>query len=88
MNSTMKRYAIRLNVKEFMKAAIDHGIENDTELAATIGVSTTQIWRAKLPVDDPRYNAPGSTFIAGVIAAFGPFDKFFFLEEVMRGRIA
>ncbi|MBS4188671.1 hypothetical protein KHA94_00355 [Bacillus sp. FJAT-49705] len=84
----MKRYVIRLNTKEFMKAAIDHEIANDTELAATIGVSVTQIWRAKLPVDDHRHNTPGPAFIAGVLAAFkGPFEKFFFLDEVIRERI-
>lgn len=83
----MKRFIIRLNTKEFMKAAIDHDIANDTELAATIGVSVTQIWRAKLPADDPRHNTPGPTFIAGVLGAFnGPFEKFFFLDEVIRPR--
>lgn len=81
------KYIIRLNTKEFMKAAIDHGIQNDTELAAKIGVSVTQVWRAKLPVNDPRYNAPGTAFIAGVLKAFGgPFERFFFLDEVIRGR--
>lgn len=70
-----------------MKAAIEHEISNDTELAAKIGVSVTQVWRAKLPVDDPRYNSPGQAFIAGVLGAFGgPFEKFFFLDEVIRGR--
>lgn len=84
----MKKYVIRLNTKEFMKAAIDHDISNDTELAAAIGVSVTQIWRAKLPVEDPRHNTPGTAFIAGVLAAFkGPFEKFFFLDEMIRGRI-
>ena len=81
------RYTIRLNKKELMKAANEHGIINDTELAAKIGVSVTQVWRAKLPIDDPRYNAPGPAFIAGVLAAFGgPFERFFFLEEVIRER--
>ena len=83
----MQRPVIRLNVKEFMKAAIDHDIETDAELAAAIGVSTTQIWRAKLPVNDPRYNAPGASFIAGVLTAFGgPFEKFFFLDKPIRAR--
>ncbi len=82
------RYTIRLNKKELMRTANDHGIQNDTELAAKIGVSVTQVWRAKLPVDDPRHNAPGPAFIAGVLAAFGgPFERFFFLDEVIRGRI-
>jgi hypothetical protein len=60
----------------------------DTELAAAIGVSTTQVWRAKLPVDHPKHNSPGVAFIAGVLAVFGgSFDRFFFLEEVIRERI-
>lgn len=81
------KYVIRLNVKEFMKAAIENNLENDTQIAAKIGVSVTQVWRAKLPVDDPRYNAPGTQFIAGVLSAFGgPFEKFFFLDEVIRAR--
>lgn len=79
---------IRLNTKELMKATIENDIKNDTELAALIGVSVTQIWRAKLPKDDPRYNAPGTSFIAGVLGAFdGPFERFFFLDEVIRARI-
>ncbi|TCZ76070.1 hypothetical protein E0485_14585 [Paenibacillus albiflavus] len=84
----MKRNVIRLNTKEFMKAAIDLELDTDTEIAAAIGVSTTQIWRAKLPHDDPRYNAPGASFIAGVLAAFNaPFERLFFLDEVIRDRI-
>ncbi|MDV2683776.1 hypothetical protein RYX56_05565 [Alkalihalophilus lindianensis] len=83
----MKKYIIRLDVKEFLKAAIDHEISSDTELAAKIGVSVSQIWRAKLNKDDPRYCAPGPAFIAGVINAFGePFERFFFLEPELRGR--
>lgn len=79
---------IRLNTKELMKATIDIDIKNDTELAALIGVSVTQMWRAKLPTDDSRYNAPGTSFIAGVLSAFdGPFERFFFLDGVIRGRI-
>jgi hypothetical protein len=78
----LKKHIIRLNIKEIKKAAIDKNINNDTQLAAIIGVSVTQLWRAKLPADDPRFNSPGPVFIAGVLAAFGePFEKFFFLEE-------
>jgi hypothetical protein len=77
----MKRSIIRLKPKELMKAAIDKDIGSDTALAAAIGVSVTQIWRAKLPADDPRHNAPGANFIAGVLTAFdGTFEQFFFLE--------
>lgn len=83
----MKR-TIRLNVKELMKAAIDKDLDTDTKIAAAIGVSNVQIWRAKLPVSDPRHNSPGVDFIAGVMSYFGgPFERFFFLEEVIRERI-
>jgi hypothetical protein len=79
--TTMQKPTIRLKPKELMKAAIDMGIGSDTALAATIGVSATQLWRSKLPTDDPRHNAPGATFIAGVLTAFdGTFEQFFFLE--------
>lgn len=77
----MKRNIIRLNTKEFMKAAIDKDFTTDTEVAAAIGVSVTQIWRAKLPTGDPRHNSPGAGFIAGVLSAFdGPFERYFFLD--------
>lgn len=83
----MKKYTVRLNVKELMKAQIDKDISSDTELAAVIGVSLTQIWRAKLPISDPRHNDPGPAFIAGVLKTFGSdFDRFFFLDEVIRER--
>lgn len=78
---------IRLKTKVLMKAAIDHNLDTDTKLAAAIGVSTTQIWRAKLPFEDPRHNAPGVTFIAGVLSTFeGPFERYFFLDDVIRAR--
>lgn len=77
----MKKTTIRLNTKELMKSANEHNLHNDTLLAAKIGVSVTQIWRAKLPKDDSRHNAPGTSFIVGVLTAFdGPFEKFFFLD--------
>ena len=78
---------VRLNVDELEKAQTLLNIQSDTELAAKIGVSVTQIWRAKLPVEDPRHNSPGPVFIAGVLKAFGgPFEKFFFLDKVVRVR--
>lgn len=77
----MSKPIIRLNTQEFMKAANENNLNNDTQLAAKIGVSVTQVWRAKLPIDDSRHNAPGTSFIAGVLTAFGgPFEKFFFLD--------
>jgi hypothetical protein len=83
----VSKVTVRLNVEALEKEQQKRGIINDTQLAAAIGVSVTQLWRAKLPVDDPRHNSPGPAFIAGVINAFGgPFEKFFFLERVVRVR--
>ncbi|MED4783472.1 hypothetical protein [Brevibacillus choshinensis] len=78
---------VRLNVEALELEQKKHGYMNDTQLAAAIGVSVTQLWRAKLPVDDDRHNSPGPAFIGGVINAFGgPFEKYFFLEKVVRVR--
>ena len=83
----MRKATIRLKVKELMKAAREKGIENDTSLAAAIGVSVTQVWRAKLPHSDPRNSPPGTTFIAGVLNLFGgPFERFFSLDVVLQPR--
>ncbi|MHB1681209.1 MAG: hypothetical protein ACYCYO_00075 [Bacilli bacterium] len=76
----MSRLTIQLNVEALKQAKKDKNLETDTQLAAVIGVSLTQLWRVKLPTTDPRHNAPGSSFIAGVILAFGPFESFFSLE--------
>lgn len=77
-----ERAAIRLNESELKKAAIDHNLETNAQIAEAIGVSTSQLWRATLNPEDPRYNAPGQSFIAGVLKAFGePFERFFFLGE-------
>jgi hypothetical protein len=80
----MQNYIIRLNVKELMKAQIDQNIETDKALAKLIGVSPSQVSRAKLPPSDPRYCSPGTKFIAGVLNLFKgePFEKFFYVEEV------
>jgi hypothetical protein len=81
------KQTVRLNNKALENAQKELGINSDTELAAKIGVSVTQIWRAKLPVDDPRHNSPGPQFIAGVLSAFnGTFEKYFFLDNVVRVR--
>lgn len=81
------KYTIKLRVDELMKAANEKDFINDTELAAAIGVSTTQVWRAKLPTDHPKHNSPGTAFIAGTLSVFGgPFERFFFLDEVIRER--
>lgn len=77
-----KKAAIRLNVKELKKAALDHDLETNAQIAVAIGITPSQLWRSSLPVTSPHYNAPGQYFIAGVLKAFGePFERFFFLEE-------
>ncbi|MBH0331953.1 hypothetical protein ABH14_19710 [Brevibacillus brevis] len=73
---------IHLKVKELMKAQIDKDIPTDAALAKMLGVSPSQVWRAKLPPNDERYNAPGVQFIAGVLGTFDcTFEKFFFVEN-------
>lgn len=80
---TFMRKVIRLKVKELMKAQIDRDISTDADLAKRIGVSPSQVWRAKLPPDDERHNAPGVHFIAGVLGAFdGTFEDFFYVENI------
>lgn len=77
----MAKKVIRLNVSELMKAASEKNFQSDTEIAAAIGVSVTQLWRAKLPIHDERNSPPGTAFIAGVLNVFGgPFERFFFLQ--------
>lgn len=79
----MKKKVIRLKVKELMKAQIEKDIPTDSALAKQIGVSPSQVWRAKLPPDDVRHNAPGVQFIAGVLGAFeANFENFFYVEDV------
>lgn len=78
----MKKRIVRLKVKELMKAQIDHEIKTDSELAKKMGVSASQVWRAKLNPDDDRYNCPGNHFIASVLLLFDePFEKFFYIDE-------
>ena len=79
----MAKKIIRLKVKELMKAQIDKDLSSDAELAIKLGVSTSQVWRVKLPPEDERYNTPGNQFIAGVMSTFdGPFERFFYLDDV------
>jgi ABC-type thiamine transport system substrate-binding protein len=81
----MEKGTVRLNVQALEKEQDNFELASDTQLAATIGVSVTQLWRAKLPIEDPRHNSPGPAFIAGVINAFGgPFEKYFFLDKIVR----
>ncbi len=82
-NLEIKKTVIRLNTKELMKAQIDLEIKTDADLAAKMGLSPSQISRAKLNPKDDRYSAPGNHFIASVLAVFQePFEKFFYLENV------
>ena len=74
---------IRLNTKELMKAQIDFEIKTDADLASMMGLSPSQVSRAKLNPNDSNYCAPGNQFIAGVLQVFhGPFEKFFYRESV------
>lgn len=83
----MTKPVIRLNTNELLHAAIDNNLKTKDEIAERIGVSRVQLYRAQLPIDDPKHSPPGGTFISGVLNAFGgPFEKFFFLDNVMRGR--
>lgn len=73
---------IRLNTEELARRQRKNGW-NDEELARQIGVARSQLWRVRLSPDDPRYNAPGQAFIAGVLKAFpdARFEDLFFLED-------
>lgn len=55
----------------------------DQEFAEFIGVSRSQLWRAKLPPSDRRFSL-GQDFIAKVLNAFADhtFEELFFLDEV------
>ncbi|MFD0682412.1 MULTISPECIES: hypothetical protein [unclassified Paenibacillus] len=87
MATITDKTTVRLNVQALEKEQCNFDLASDTQLAATIGISVTQLWRAKLPIEDPRHNSPGPTFIAGVINAFGgPFEKYFFLDKIVRPR--
>lgn len=78
---------IKLNVKAFDNAAKSRGW-TDVELAKEMGISTTQLWRVRLPEEDPRHNDPGKDFIAGALRAFPEkkFDELFFLARPLRDR--
>ncbi|MNW52404.1 hypothetical protein D3C74_299220 [compost metagenome] len=79
----MKKFVVRLKVKELMKAQIDKDIATDKDLADMMNINVSQVWRVKLPITDERHSSPGNQFIAGVIEVFeGNFDDFFYIEEV------
>lgn len=59
----------------------------DIEISKMMSISTTQLWRVRLPNDDPRHNDPGTDFIAGALKAFKKkFEELFFLVEPLRAR--
>ncbi|GAB6181718.1 hypothetical protein JCM14036_30370 [Desulfotomaculum defluvii] len=78
---------IKLRVAEFNEAA-KAKYKSDLELAAAMGISTTQLWRARLADEDPRHNDPGKEFVAGALKAFTnmKFEDLFFLAESLRVR--
>ncbi len=73
---------IRLNIKALERLQRKNGW-SDEDLCKKIGISRTQLWRLRLPPGDPRYNAPGETFIANVLKAFPDkyFEDLFFLDK-------
>ena len=62
----------------------------DNELSKIMNISTTQLWRVRLPDNDPRHNDPGADFVAGALRAFPnkSFEELFFLVETLRVRNA
>ena len=73
---------IRLNVAVFNEAIAQKGWK-DTETAVRMGISTTQLWRVRLPEDDPRHNYPGKEFVAGALIALSDkkFEDLFILDD-------
>ncbi|WP_163854575.1 helix-turn-helix domain-containing protein [Paenibacillus elgii] len=58
----------------------------DKEFADYLGVSRSQLWRAKLPPNDKRFSL-GQPFIAKVLNRFSEyaFEELFFLDRVSQG---
>jgi hypothetical protein len=55
----------------------------DKQFCEHIGVSRSQLWRAKMSPDDRRFSL-GQDFIAKILNAFSElmFEEVFFLDEV------
>lgn len=70
---------IKLKIDEFKELT---GEVKDNELAKKMNISTTQLWRVRLPDEDPRHNDPGQDFVAGALKAFPSkkFEDLFFLS--------
>jgi hypothetical protein len=60
---------------------------NDGEFAYFIGVSRSQLWRAKMSPSDKRFSL-GQDFIAKMLKAFPDctFEDLFFLNDVSHAR--
>ncbi|MGX4583334.1 hypothetical protein [Paenibacillus chitinolyticus] len=79
----MQKYVVRLKVKEFLEAQDRKNIATEKELASKMKIAPSQLWRAKLPVEDENYNSPGNQFIAGVLKVFGGnFQDYFYIDEI------
>ncbi|HHW43805.1 hypothetical protein GFC01_12125 [Desulfofundulus thermobenzoicus] len=76
---------IKLNLKAFQN--LTNGLK-DSDIAKRMGISTVQLWRVRLPDNDPRHNDPGVDFVAGLLAAFPgvKFEDVFFLDGPLRQR--
>jgi hypothetical protein len=78
--------SVKLNVKKFNELQQEKGW-SDLKTAEEMEISPIQIWRARLPDDDPRHNDPGKEFISGALLAFEvKFEDIFFLSESLRSR--
>lgn len=70
-------YGIRLRKEELDQACKAAGLKSDYAVARAIGVNRSTVTRVF--AGDLQ---PGSAFIAGVVAVFARFDRYF---EVVRG---
>lgn len=76
--------SVKLKTEVFNK--LTEGL-TDLEISKMMNISTTQLWRVRLPNDDPRHNDPGTDFIAGALKAFKKkFEELFFLAEPLQAR--
>jgi len=87
MEANALKTGARLNLKKLKELQKKHNIRFDTDLAEKLNVARSTLWRVRLPVDDPRYNAPGKDFIAKILKAFpeATFEELFFLDECCEG---
>jgi hypothetical protein len=75
---------VRVLLKPGVLDELQHEMKmTDQEFAEYVGVSRSQLWRAKLPPTDKRFSL-GQDFIAKVLAAFPShvFEDIFFLDRV------